>query len=134
MKFYRKTQGAVLGGVCQGLSEEFKVDPLIFRLIVLVFFVFSAGLVGLVYLILWTVLPAQDSNSTIKEEITERLGSLSTLKNKVENPLLLGGILVGFGLLLFLNYLIPFHLIMRGILPIGLIGAGVYLLIKNQKK
>ena len=80
MKFYRKTQGAVLGGVCLGLAQETKTDPFLVRILTLGFFVFSAGVVGLIYLILWTVLPAEDSNTTIREELLDRLRSLEPLK------------------------------------------------------
>ncbi len=54
-KLYRDPDNAILGGVCSGLGSYFNVDPLLFRIIFLVSLL-AYGL-GLVYLILWIVLP-----------------------------------------------------------------------------
>jgi len=55
-KLFRDTENRVAGGVCSGLGVYFSVDPMLFRIlfIVLIFMFFSGGLI---YLILWIVLP-----------------------------------------------------------------------------
>jgi phage shock protein C len=54
--WFKSRDGAVIGGVCSGLSEKFKIDVTIIRLIFAVaFLVYGTGL-G-IYIILWIVLP-----------------------------------------------------------------------------
>ncbi len=55
-QIFRDMESKYLGGVCGGLAEYFRVDPLIIRII---FIVFSLGYgVGImIYLLLWIVLP-----------------------------------------------------------------------------
>lgn len=55
-RLYRNPEGAIVGGVCSGLSEYFAVDPIVFRLLfVLLFFLKGFGL--LLYLVLWIATP-----------------------------------------------------------------------------
>ena len=54
--WFKSSDGAVIAGVCSGLSEKFKIDVTIIRLIFAVaFLVYGTGL-G-IYIILWIVLP-----------------------------------------------------------------------------
>jgi len=52
-KLYRDTNSAIIGGVCSGLAQYLKTDKIIVRLLFVVFFIVSSGLVLLVYIILW---------------------------------------------------------------------------------
>jgi phage shock protein PspC (stress-responsive transcriptional regulator) len=55
-RLYRDPDNRFLGGVCGGIGQYFKIDPLIVRIIFLVvFFGFGIGL--LIYIILWIVVP-----------------------------------------------------------------------------
>lgn len=55
-RLYRNPEGAIVGGVCSGLSEYFAVDPIVFRLLfVLLFFLKGFGLI--LYLVLWIATP-----------------------------------------------------------------------------
>ena len=72
MKFYRKLENSVFGGVLSGLSQELNFDLFLLRLITLFLFFISAGLIGIIYLVLWIVLPAVDSKTTIKEELLDK--------------------------------------------------------------
>jgi phage shock protein PspC (stress-responsive transcriptional regulator) len=134
MKFYRKIQGSVLGGVCIGISEELKIDTMLFRLIAILASIVSGGFVGLIYIILWAVLPAVDSNTNIKDEVMDKLNKYRFLKDKVKNPNVLGIILVVFGILILVDILLPMELVMKFIIPLALVGAGLYLLFVNNKK
>lgn len=54
--WYRSQDGKVMGGVCSGLSEKFKVDVTLLRIIFAAAFVlYGSGL--LLYIILWIALP-----------------------------------------------------------------------------
>ena len=132
MKFYRKLDGAVFGGVLSGVSAEYNIDLLLLRIVTLLLFFISAGLIGLIYIILWTVLPAVDSDTTIKEEIVNKLESLTILKDNKKNGLILGGILIVIGLLIFLNFVLPLDIIIKVILPVILVGIGILFILKNK--
>jgi phage shock protein PspC (stress-responsive transcriptional regulator) len=56
-RLYRDGENALLGGVCSGLSYYFGIDALIFRLIFICLGIFSFGFWGLVYVILWAIVP-----------------------------------------------------------------------------
>ena len=134
MKFYRKIQGSVLGGVCNGICEEMKIDTMLFRLVALLALIVSSGFIGILYIILWAVLPAIDSNSNIKDEITDKIKKYSFLKDKVKNPNVLGIILLALGLLILIDIILPLDLILRFIIPLALVAGGLYLLIVNNKR
>lgn len=134
MKFYRKIQGSVLGGVCNGISEELKIDTMLVRLVAILASIISGGFVGLIYIILWVVLPATDSNSNIKDEVMDKVNQYSFLKDKIKNPNVLGIVLVSFGLLILIDIILPLDLIMKFFLPLALVGVGIYLLIVNNKR
>ena len=55
-KLYRSRKDKMIAGVCGGLAEYFGIDPVIVRLITLVF-ALTAGSGLLAYLILWVVVP-----------------------------------------------------------------------------
>jgi phage shock protein C len=57
-KLYRSRSDRMLGGVCGGLGDYFRVDPTLMRLIFVVLFLLGGhGL--LVYLILWIIIPLE---------------------------------------------------------------------------
>ncbi|NLW14728.1 MAG: PspC domain-containing protein [Erysipelothrix sp.] len=59
-KLYRDKSEAILGGVCAGLSEYFKIDVTIIRIILAaLILIYGTGL--LVYIILWVLLPEKST-------------------------------------------------------------------------
>jgi len=55
-RMYRDPDNRIIGGVCSGLAAYWQTDPTIIRIIFIVLFLFGmAG--GLIYLILWIILP-----------------------------------------------------------------------------
>ncbi len=55
-RLYRETDGAIIGGVCNGLGAYLRIDPVWIRIIFVLFTVFYlSGL--LVYIVLWIALP-----------------------------------------------------------------------------
>ena len=55
-KVFRDSFNGILGGVCSGLGEYFKIDPVIFRLLFIAFFfMFGGGI--FIYLIAWLIIP-----------------------------------------------------------------------------
>ncbi len=60
----RSSRDKKLGGVCAGLAEYFDIDPTIVRVVWLLAFL-CAGAGGLVYIVLWIVLPLAPASDTI---------------------------------------------------------------------
>lgn len=56
-RLYRVEEGAMIGGVCNGLAAYFGMDPTVVRLIAVVLLVLSTGFFGIAYLILMFVVP-----------------------------------------------------------------------------
>ncbi len=64
---FRNSDDKVLGGVCSGLASYFKIDPIIMRIIFVVFLFGGFGF--LLYIILWIVVPTK----SLKSNIVKRL-------------------------------------------------------------
>jgi len=56
-RLYRDPEHQVIGGVCGGLGAYFNLDPVIFRLAFVLLFLVSHGIILLLYLIFWIVVP-----------------------------------------------------------------------------
>ena len=56
-KLYRDPQNALLGGVCSGFAWYLNMDPTIVRLVTVLLTLLSATTCGIVYVILWVVVP-----------------------------------------------------------------------------
>ena len=62
---YRNTSDSIIGGVCSGLGNYLKVDPVFIRLL----FVLLFSLLFWVYIILWIVLPAKNLVSNVSKRL-----------------------------------------------------------------
>ncbi len=54
---YRSFTNRVFGGVCGGLGETFRLNPWLLRAVFIVLSVLSSGLVAVLYVLLWWVMP-----------------------------------------------------------------------------
>lgn len=71
-RLYRDPDGKIIGGVCSGVGEYFGIDPVIFRILFVVFFlVYGTGL--LVYILLWLVIPEAVTTAEKLEMKGERI-------------------------------------------------------------
>ncbi len=61
-RLYRDPDNRILGGVCSGIAAYLNIDPLIVRIIFLVL-MFVYGIIGIVYIVLWALLPAAYSTA-----------------------------------------------------------------------
>lgn len=76
---YRSEDNKILGGVCGGLGEYFKIDPNIIRVIFVLLAVFG-GSGFLIYIILWIMLPSKSQANIGKDHLKE---NLHEMKEKV---------------------------------------------------
>lgn len=66
-KLYRIPSKGMIGGVCAGIGDYFDIDPTIIRLVfVLLFFAGFSG--GLIYLIMWLIVPIKPVDQTYSED------------------------------------------------------------------
>ncbi len=61
-QWVRPYQGRSLAGVCIGLAEQFGVSVTILRLAFVLGFVFSGGILLLIYVILWIIMPSESQH------------------------------------------------------------------------
>lgn len=57
-RLYRSTKDKIIGGLCGGIANYFNIDPVIIRLLCVVFF-FISGWGLLAYLIGWIIVPKE---------------------------------------------------------------------------
>ena len=122
MRLRRSTEDRVIAGVCGGLGRYFKTDPVWFRLaFVLVTLAGGAGI--LIYLIAWIIIPEAG-----KDEV--ETGEEASLGE--HGPIAAGIVLIGVGLMLLINTLVPwFDEVMW---PLAVIAAGAGLLFLGSRR
>lgn len=82
-RLYRDAQNRILGGVCSGMGAYFNVDPLIFRIIFIIL-LFAWGVAGLIYIVLWALLPAAYTTAQRLEMRGESM-SISDIEKNVRS-------------------------------------------------
>ncbi len=136
----RSRQNRVLGGVAAGLAEYLSIDILVVR-ILFIASTFLSGIGLLLYLILWIVVP---EDKIIDFTSTENINSSGDATNSDinftmpqkkgnNNHVVLGIILILFGLF-FLGIEVFSFLNFEDLLPILLVGFGIYLLWNSKNK
>ena len=63
-RLYRSSTNKVIAGVCGGIGEYFDIDPVIIRLVWILFLFIGAGIIA--YIIAWIVIPKSTKKSLIK--------------------------------------------------------------------
>ncbi|HSZ36285.1 MAG TPA: PspC domain-containing protein [Acidimicrobiales bacterium] len=71
MRLHRRRGGRMLGGVAVGLADFFDVDPVLIR-VGFVVLTFVGGLAVPLYLAGWALIPDEDTDTSIAEEILAR--------------------------------------------------------------
>lgn len=66
-QLYKTSDGAVLGGICKGLSEVYNWDVSVVRLVALLL-LFVAGAPFIIYIIMWLVLPNKEDVVTVNPQ------------------------------------------------------------------
>ena len=62
-KLYRDSSNRIIAGVCSGIAEYFKIDPIIVRVI----FFIAVPLNLILYIIFWTGIPSKDFDPNLKK-------------------------------------------------------------------
>jgi len=69
-RLYRSEKDKIIGGVCGGIAEYLNIDPVIVR-ILFALAVISEGFGLMLYIILWIVLPSEDSINKDHNEVVQ---------------------------------------------------------------
>jgi phage shock protein PspC (stress-responsive transcriptional regulator) len=138
-KLVRSNQDKILGGVCGGLAEYFRIDPIFIRIFFVLWVVVGDWAVW-AYFALWLIMPPQQYEGAgfQMNDLGARFRLLGNdIRNVFQDPssqmLTYGGIaLVGVGVITLLRSLdiIPYWnttLVWAGLLIVG----GVFILIKT---
>lgn len=136
-KLFKSDDNKVLAGVCGGVGEYFDVDPVIIRLLVVIFTLMGgAGLIA--YIIAAIIIPDKNVNRTHNtntyenQESSSNENGTSCRKNGRGSSITLGIILIIFGGFILLKDFIPW--VPREVfLATILIGLGVYFLVKKNR-
>jgi phage shock protein C len=136
----RSRQNRILGGVAAGLAEYLSIDPLVARILFVVSGFFS-GIGILLYLIMWIVIPEEKTinysatDNINNNDTTSDSGINFTMPQKKNNngQLIFGIILILIGVF-FLGAEVFSFLNFEDLLPILLVGFGIYLLWNSKKK
>jgi len=82
-RLYRSLDDAKIGGVCSGLGYYFGVDPLIFRILFIIFTFMGGGGI-LIYIILWFAIPEAKTSSEKLNMKGDKV-TLSALKDMIND-------------------------------------------------
>lgn len=82
-RIYRDPDHRIFGGVCSGMSAYWSIDPIILR-VIFAALILAGGLGGLLYLILWIVIPEAKTTAQ-KIEMKGEPVNISNIKDAVKN-------------------------------------------------
>jgi phage shock protein C len=69
-RFYRSEKDKIIGGVCAGIADYLNIDPVVIRIIFVVALL-TEGFGLMLYIILWIVIPSENSKKESNKEIVE---------------------------------------------------------------
>jgi phage shock protein C len=56
-KLKRSSNDVIIAGVCAGIADHLNIDPILIRILFVIFAIGSLGALILIYLILWIIIP-----------------------------------------------------------------------------
>ncbi len=150
-QLYRKRQGKMIGGVAAGLGEYINVDPILIRVLFVIFTIINP-LTLLAYIILWIVVEEQPyqayemgssnsySSNESETESSQNVESESkeTYAAEIKKPegrgrKIAGILLIAIGFVFLADQWFP-RFDFADIFPYALIAGGIWLLINATKK
>jgi len=141
-KLYRSRKFRVLGGVAGGLAEYFGLDPILMR-VIFVLFTLINGIGVLLYIIFWIIIPEEPfevayniDKDTPKDTADANIDSQKiTIEHKRNGSgrVILGVILIIIGLLFLAERFIP-AFCFEDIIPLTLVIIGIFLIWNSVSK
>ena len=134
----RSDSDKMIAGICGGLAAYLGIDSVLVRAL-FSFLVLASGIGIPIYLILWFIMPREEStnkpNAEVIQDNIEEMGKAVTSNiNRIGRPGTAGALLVIFGLYFLLSELGFLHWLHGGIFwPLIIVGFGVYMLVRRQQ-
>jgi phage shock protein C len=112
-RLYKSQRNKIIAGVCGGIAEYLDVDPVLVRIIAVLFF-FTGGATLIAYIIGVIIMPQQPSQAPIAIDPTQpqsasSIQDVSTKGNDKIGSLIIGIIMIVFGLHFLLRNIPFFH-------------------------
>ncbi len=79
-RLYRDSENRILGGVNSGIANYLNIDPLIIRILFFAM-MFAYGIIGIIYIVLWALLPAATTTAQKLDMRGEKLNISDIEKN-----------------------------------------------------
>lgn len=119
-KLFRSTTDKMIGGVCGGLAQYFEIDSTVVRILsaIIIFFTWGVGLAA--YIVAWIIVP-EDAG----------YGEGSSGVDPEQRRKLIGGILIGVGVVVFLGRMFAWF-DFKIVMAVVLVAAGVYILVQKR--
>jgi phage shock protein C len=142
-KLHRIPDQAVFGGVASGIAQYFQIDVVIIRVLFVVMLFLpippSFGWTGILYIILWAVLPTgpatpYDSTMSFDQMSFKPADPATDKKRSDQTIMILGGVLIFFGAMMLIDDLPIWYQIKSYIWPIALIAVGAFLILRQRDK
>lgn len=140
---YRSETNKIIAGICGGIGEYLSIDPVIFRIIFILGTIFG-GWGIIVYIILWIVIPSESKAGSINEgnvkenveEIKLKAKNFATdIASGNDSKVWIGIIIALVGVMfLFSNFGIFYIFDFAKFWPLILVGLGLLIIMKNEKK
>jgi len=147
----RSASDRVIAGVCGGLAQYFRMDPLLVRILFLIFGIMT-GMGVVAYLLLWVLVPAEHATFATRDEMVrqnvnemreraQHLGreagdavdnTWNTSRETGNRFLYVGAALVVIGLIVLLRNL-GLLVWLNRLWPLALIALGVLILVNRAK-
>lgn len=127
-QLYRSRKNKVIAGVCGGIAEYFKIDPVIIRILFIALATMAAGI--FLYIIAIFLIPERPKDEFYESEDPFTTSSVDSGRSR----LIGGGILVAIGILLLLKEVL--HWLNFGSIfwPVALIGFGALIVYGSKRR
>jgi phage shock protein PspC (stress-responsive transcriptional regulator) len=138
-KLHRIPEQAVFGGVASGLAQYFQIDVVIVRVLFVVMLLLpippSFGWTGIIYIILWAVLPTGPAfDYSASTDVPRQSGPVFNKKSSDQTVMILGGVLIVFGAVMLLDDFPVWYELKRYFWPIAFIAIGAFLILRQRDK
>lgn len=137
-RLYRSRDKKIVAGIAGGLGDYLDVDPVIIRIIIVLITIFH-GIGIFIYIIMWIVIPEEDSQKSVKslysedtqqtneDNFSEGKDTTSKPEKSSNGRIIFGLILILIGLIFLFERFIPF-IDFEFIFAIGLVILGLALI------
>ena len=141
-KLHRIPDQAVIGGVASGIAQYMQVDVVIVRAIFVVMLLLpippNFGWTGLIYIILWAVLPTGPAiihpESSDNTQTSKPFNLFADKKRSDQTIMMLGGALIFFGAIMLLDDFSIWYKVKHYLWPVLLIAIGAFLILRQRDK